>query len=157
MIRSLFSTLGVFIRLLLALVLIAGLVIIAFVGYKGSQPMQLASSEGMTYWQFVRERLDAIRQLPAKCQRLHFSGFAIAVPLYPALYTYIGIYPESYLARHTQPDPSIPKDIGWTDAPDAWWRLVEDVSWEAWVTRHLPTVMPECNLKPPFVPGVSKP
>lgn len=157
MIRSLFSTLGVFIRLLLALVLIAGLVIIAFVAYRGSQPMQLAGADGMTYWQFVRERLDAIRQLPAKCQQLHFSGFAIAVLLYPALYTYIGIYPESYLARHTQPDPSIPKGIGWTDAPDAWWRLVEDVSWEAWVTRHLPAVMPECNLKPPFVPGVSKP
>jgi hypothetical protein len=44
---------------------------------------------------------------------------------------YVGIYPESYLSKHTQPDPSIPKDIGWADAPDVWWRLVENVSWEA--------------------------
>ena len=119
--------------------------------------MQLANANGMTYWQFMRERIGAIRELPAKCQQMHFTSFAIAVPLYPALYTYVGIYPQSYLARHTQPDPSIPKDIGWSDAPDTWWRLVEDVSWEAWVTRHLPTVMLECNLKPPSVPGVSKP
>ena len=157
MIRSFFSALGMLMRLLLALVLIAGLVFVAFVTYRGSQPMQLASADGMTYWQFVRERIGAIRDLPAKCQQLHFTSFAIAVPLYPALYTYVCIYPESYLARHTQPDPSIPKDIGWSDAPDTWWRLVEDVSWEAWVTQHLPTVMPECNLKPPSIPAVSKP
>ena len=50
---------------------------------------------------------------------------------------------------------SIPKDIGWFDAPDTWWWLVEDVSWEAWVTQHLPTVMPECNLPAPS--AVSKP
>ena len=111
--------------------------------------MQLAGADGMTYWQFLRERIGAIRELPAKCQQMHFTSFAIAVPLYPALYTYVGIYPESYLARHTQPDPSIPKNIDWSDAPDTWWHLVEDVSWEAWVTQHLPTVMPECNLQPP--------
>ena len=157
MIRSIFFVLGLFIRAILALILIAGLVFVAFVAYKGSQSMQVASADGMTYWQFVRERIGAIRELPAKCQQMHFSSFAIAVPLYPALYTYVGIYPQSYLAGHTQPDPSIPKNIGWTDAPDTWWRLVEDVSWEAWVTRHLPTVMPECNLQPPFLSAVSKP
>jgi hypothetical protein len=157
MIRSLFSALGLFIRLLLTLVLITGLVFVTFVAYKGSQPMQLASADGMTYWQFVRERIGAIRELPAKCQQMHFSSFAIAVPLYPALYTYVGIYPESYLARHAQSDPSIPKNIDWSDAPDTWWRLVEDVSWEAWVTQHLPTVMPECNLNPPSPPAVSNP
>ena len=36
MIRSLFSALGMLIRLLLALVLIAGLIFVAFVAYKGS-------------------------------------------------------------------------------------------------------------------------
>ncbi len=157
MIRSLFSTFGILIRLLLALVLITGLILVVFVAYKGSQPMPQAGADGMTYWQFVRERIGAIRELPAKCQRLHFTSFAIAVPLYPALYTIVGLYPESFIARHTQPDPSIPKDIGWSDAPDTWWRLVEDVSWEAWVTQHLPTVMPECNLQAPTMSGVSKP
>jgi hypothetical protein len=108
--------------------LVAELVFVAFAAYKGSQPMQLASADVITYWQFVRERIGAIRELLAKCQQMHFTSFSIAVPLNPALYTLVGIYPDSYLARHTQPDPSIPTDIGWSDAPDTRWRLVEDVS-----------------------------
>jgi len=157
MIRSVFSTLAMLIRLLLVLALIAGLVLVAFVAYRGSQPMQLANADGMTYWQFVRERIGAIRELPAKCQQLHFTSFAIAVPLYPALYTIVGLYPDSYIARHTQPDPSIPKNINWSDDPDTWWALVEDVSWEAWVTQHLPAVMPECNLQEPSMSAAGRP
>jgi len=46
MIRSLFSALGLVIRLLLALARIAGLALVAFVAYKGSQlcslPAQMA-------------------------------------------------------------------------------------------------------------------
>ena len=57
---------GTFIRLLLALILIAGLVIVAFIVYKGSQPMQQGGANGMTYWQFVRERIGVIRELPPK-------------------------------------------------------------------------------------------
>jgi hypothetical protein len=140
MIRSLFSALGMFIRLLLALVLIAGLVFVAFVVYKSSQPMQLANADGMTYWQFMRERISAIRELPAKCQQMHFTGYVLAVPLYPVLYTYVGLFPDSFLAKHTQPHP-------------AWWSLVEIVSWDAWVTSHVPQIMPECNLKPPEITG----
>ena len=157
MIRSLFSTLGILMRWFLAFILIAGLVFAAFVAYRGSQPMQQAGAKGMTYWQFMRERISVIRKLPAKCQQMHFTSFAIAVPLYPALYTYVGLYPESYIARHTQPDPSIPKNIVRSDAPGTWWSLVEDVSWEAWVTSHLPSVMPECNLKPPSLSTVNRP
>jgi len=66
MIRSLFSALGVLIRLLLALVLVAGLVFVAFAGYKGSQPMQQEGANGMTYWQFMHERIGTIHELPAK-------------------------------------------------------------------------------------------
>jgi hypothetical protein len=157
MIRSLFSALGLLIRTILALVLIAGLVFVAFVGYRGSQPMQQDGANQMTYWHFMSEHIGAIRELPANCQRLHFTSFAIAVPLYPTLYTIVGLYPESYIARHTQPDPSIPKNISWSDAPDTWWSLVEDVSWEAWVTQHLPTVMPECNLQEPTMSAAGKP
>ncbi len=148
---SLFSALGMLIRLFLALALIAGLVLVVFVAYKGSQPMRIEGANGMTYWQFVSERVGVIRGLPAKCQQLHFAGFVIAVPFYPLLYTYVGLYPESYIARHTQPDTLIPKIIHWFDAPDTWWSLIEDVSWEAWVTPHLPSVMPECNLKAPVI------
>ena len=150
MIRSIFSVLGLLIRVILALVLIAGLIFVAFVGYKVSQPMQQDGADGMTYWQFMRERIDAIRELPAKCQQMHFTGYVLAVPLYPVLYTYVGMFPDSFLARHTQPHPAIPKDVRLVDAPNTWWSLVEIVSWDAWVTPHVPTIMPECNLKPPM-------
>ncbi|MBN2147713.1 MAG: hypothetical protein JW726_10010 [Anaerolineales bacterium] len=49
MIRSLFSVLGMLIRLLLVLTLVAGLVLVAFAVYKGSQPIQQNSANGMTY------------------------------------------------------------------------------------------------------------
>ena len=111
MIRSIFSVLGLFIRVILALVLIAGLVFVAFVAYKGSQPMQQDGANGMTYWQFMGERIGAIRELPAKCQQMHFTGYLIAVPFYPVLYTYVGMFPDSFLAQHTQPHPAIPKDV----------------------------------------------
>ena len=149
MIRSLFSALGILIRLLLALVLIAGLILVAFVAYEGSQPMQQNGADGMSYWQFMRERIGAIRELPAKCQQMHFTGYLIAVPVYPVLYTYVGMFPDSFLARHTQPHSAIPEDVKLSDAPTTWWSLVETVSWDAWVTPHVPQIMPECNLKPP--------
>ncbi|NPV75162.1 MAG: hypothetical protein HPY59_02185 [Anaerolineae bacterium] len=149
MIRSLFSALGLFIRAILALILIVGLVFVAFAGYKGLQPMQQEGANGMTYWQFMRDRISAIRELPAKCQQMHFTGYLIAVPVYPVLYTYVGMFPDSFLARHTQPHPAIPEDVRLADAPATWWSLVEIVSWDAWVTPHVPQIMPECNLKPP--------
>ena len=74
MIRLLFSALGMLVRVLLALVLIAGLILVAFVAYKGSQPMQQNGADGMSYWHFMRERIGAIRELPAKCQQMHFTG-----------------------------------------------------------------------------------
>ena len=156
MIRSVFSALGMLMRVILALVLIAVLALVAFVAYKGSQPMEQDGANGMTYWQFMRERIGAIRELPAKCQQMHFTGYAIAVPFYPALYTFVGLFPDSYLARHTQPHPSIPKNVQLADAPDTWWSLVETVSWDAWVTPHLPSVMPECNLNNPVISSSKK-
>lgn len=95
----------------------------------------------------MEERIHAIRQLPAKCQQLHFTGNALAVPFYPILYTFVGVFLNSFFAGHHQPDPSIPKGVRWLEAPDVWWSLVEMVSWEAWVTPHVPVIMPECNLK----------
>lgn len=117
MIRSIFSALGLLVRVLLALILIAGLVFVAFAGYEGSQPMQQDGANRMTYWQFMRERIGAIRELPAKCQQMHFTGYLIAVPVYPVLYTYVGMFPDSFMARHTQPHPAIPEDVQMADAP----------------------------------------
>jgi hypothetical protein len=151
MTRSFFSNLRKLFRFLLTFVLIAGIILVGFVAYKGSQPMQQVDAHGMSYWQFMSDRIGAIRELPAKCQQMHFTGYLIAVPLYPVLYTYAGMFPNSFLARHTQPHPAIPKDVQWADAPATWWSLVETVSWDAWVTPHLPNIMPECNLKPPQI------
>lgn len=81
MIRSIFSILGLFIRVVLVLILIVGLVFAAFVVYKGSQPMMQAGVGGMTYWQFMRERIGAIHEMPAKCLQMHFTGYVLAVPL----------------------------------------------------------------------------
>ena len=148
--RPIYSVLVLLIRVILALILIAGLIFVGFVAYKGSQPMQQAGANGMSYWQFMSERIGAIRELPAKCQQMHVSAYLLAVPLYPALYTFVGLFPDSFLARHTQPHPAIPKNVRLIDAPNTWWSLVETVSWDAWVTPHLPTIMPECNLKPPI-------
>jgi hypothetical protein len=153
MVHSALAGIRLIFRLALALILVAGLALSAFVAFRGSQPMQVQGAESMTYWQFVRERISAIRELPTRCQRMHFTGYAIAVPLYPLLYTYVGLNPDGLIARHTQPHPLIPEDVHWGDAPGVWWSLVEQVSWEAWVTPHLPTVMPECNLK--FPEGIS--
>ena len=111
--------------------------------------MQQVGVNGMTYRQFMRDRIGAIRELPAKCQQMHFAGYLLAVPLYPVLYTYVGLFPDSFLAQHTQPHPAIPKNVKLVDALNTWWSLVEIVSWDAWVTPHVPQIMPECNLNAP--------
>lgn len=90
--------------------------------------MQQEGANGMSYWQFMRERIGAIHELPAKCQEMYIIGYLIAVLIYPVLYTYVGMFPDSFLAQHTQPHPAIPKDVRLINAPDTWWSLVETVS-----------------------------
>lgn len=46
---------------------------IRFAGYIDSQSAQQAEVNGMTYWQFMRERIGAIREHPGKCQQIHFT------------------------------------------------------------------------------------
>ena len=113
--------------------------------------MQIKAANGMTYWQFMSDRIKVIREMPAKCQELHITGYTLAVPLYPVLYTFDGLFPDSFIARHTQPDPTIPKNIHWYEVPTTWWSLVETISWQAWVTPHLPSILPQCNLKAPYL------
>ncbi len=68
---------------------------------------------------------------PTLCHRTRLVYLALALPLYPVLYTYVALYPESNLARHTQPNPLIPNPITWQQAPETWQRLVRDISWRA--------------------------
>ena len=118
-------------------------VIIAFVGYvlvKGSQPMdfvgadpngQTAVLSDVNYWEFMANRLAASRETPANCHRTRLIYLAIALPVYPVVYTYVALFPDSNLARHTQPSPLIPDPISWKEAPETWWQLVKEISWLA--------------------------
>ena len=74
------------------------------------------------------DRLEASWQTPPNCHRTRLIYMAIALPAYPALYTYVALFPESSLARHIQPSELIPQQIQWRQAPETWWRLVEEVS-----------------------------
>ncbi len=75
-----YSALGILLRVILAIILIAGLILAAFVAYKGSQPMEKVGAKGMTYWQFMHDRIVTIRELTVKCLEMYFTGYIIAVP-----------------------------------------------------------------------------
>ena len=78
--------------------------------------------------------MEASRHTPAVCHRTRLIYLAIALPAYPVLYTYVALYPESSLARHVQPGSLIPQPIQWEQAPETWWRLVEEISILAFTT-----------------------
>ena len=128
------------IRILLLLIFV---VIIAFAGFmivKGSQSMgvvgadsnsQSAEIRDMNYWEYMANRLAASHETPVNCHRTRLVYLAIAIPVYPTVYTYVALFPESSLANHTQPSPLIPDPITWKEAPETWWQLVKEVSWMA--------------------------
>jgi hypothetical protein len=95
----------------------------------------------------MRDRLEAANEVkPARCG-IGMSSFLVLVgPFYSALYTYIGIHPDSFLARVSQPDPSIPKGVSgfaWDQVPEIWWKVVEKISWAA-----LARSRPGCRFRP---------
>ena len=126
------------IRLIFVLMLV---VIITFIGYllvKGSQPMgvvgrapngESAVLSELNYWEFMANRLVASSETSVNCHRTRLIYMAIALPVYPVVYSYVALFPESSLARHTQPSPLIPDPISWKEAPETWWRLVKEITW----------------------------
>ncbi len=127
-------------QLILVGIFLAAVCFAGFVAVKGSQPVgvvgagspnQTANISDMNYWQFISVRLEVSRQTPASCHRTRLVFLAVALPVYPSLYTVVALYPESILARHMQPSPLIPETIGWRDIPETWWNLVKEVSWLA--------------------------
>ena len=121
---------------------------ILFITYRGNQPMSLPQvPAGMSYWQFIEERIEAAKEVnPARCGYGMFSFLILVGPFYSALYTYVGIHPDSFLARVTQPDSSIPKGItgaAWYQVPEIWWKVVEKISWTA-----LARPGPGCRFRP---------
>ena len=107
---------------------------ILFIAYRGNQPMSvLQAPEGMTYWQFMADRLDAAKSVqPSRCGWGMMLSLAALGPIYSVVYTSVGINPEGSLAKVTAPDLDIPKNAAgaeWYEIPDIWWKTVERLSW----------------------------
>ena len=83
-----------------------------FIAYRGNQPMSVPQApEGMTYWQFMADRLDAAKSVqPSRCGWGMMLSLAAIGPIYSVVYTSVGINPEGSLAKVTAPDSDIPKD-----------------------------------------------
>jgi hypothetical protein len=121
---------------------------ILFIAYRGNQPMSVPGAPaGITYWQFMADRIEAAKEIkPARCGYGMFSFLILVGPFYSGLYTYVGIRPDSFLARVTQRDSSIPNGVAgaaWHQVPEIWWKVVERLSWSA-LTKH----GPGCRFRP---------
>jgi hypothetical protein len=106
---------------------------------------------GMTYWAFIEDRLAAAREVePARCGTGKLVFFAVATPVYSVLYTYVGVFPDSFLAKVTAQDSNISQGApgtSLTDIPEIWWNTVERLSWSALARRT-----PACNFRPVRMP-----
>ena len=104
-----------------------------FISYKGNQPMSVPQvPHGMTYFEFIQDRMDAAKELKPSCGVGMFASLAILGPFYSALYTYVAIQPDSFVAKVTAPDPDIARNVAgarWAEIPDVWWETVERLSW----------------------------
>jgi len=105
-----------------------------YIGYKGNQPMSVTDApRDMTYFEFIEDRGEAAKELkPARCGVGMFASLAILGPIYSALYTYVAVNPDSFLAKVTAPDPDIAKGVAGAnliEIPDIWWKTVERLSW----------------------------
>lgn len=123
-----------FIRNAISLVIILSILLTClYIGNKGNQPMSVRQApQGMTYFEFMQDRVDAAKALKPSCRFGMFASLAILGPFYSVLYTYVGVRPDSFVARVTAPDPDIPKGVenaSWYELPDIWWKVVEHLSW----------------------------
>lgn len=110
--------------------------------------MQVAEAPiGMTYFQFMEDRLDAAKTVkPARCGTGMVGSLFILGPFYATLYTHVGIHPDGFLAKVTAPDPDMPKNVSnanWYEISSIWWNTFERLSWTMLVKHH-----PGCNLRP---------
>jgi hypothetical protein len=127
----LFHLVGKLISMALILVICLPLL---FVVFKGNQPMSISQiPKGMTYWEFLSDRLDAARTVqPSSCGWGMFLSLGVLGPIYSVVYTDVAIHPNGFLAKVTAPDPDIPKGVAnasWIETPGIWWNVVERLSW----------------------------
>jgi len=132
---KLIALLFTFISKAISLALILTIVLAClYIGYKGNQPMSVPDApRGMTYFEFMEDRVEAAKELqPARCGVGMFASLAILGPFYSALYTYVAVDPDSFLAKVTAPDSDIAKGVAGAsliEIPDIWWKTVERLSW----------------------------
>lgn len=131
MIAGFIYTVGKIIRMVLVGIICASLI---FVTYKANQPMTITEApKGMTYFEFMRDRLDASKTVkPSQCGWGMMLSLAAIGPIYSVVYTSVGVNPDGFLAKVTAPDSDIPKGVAgahWTEVPGIWWSVVEHLSW----------------------------
>lgn len=150
--RCIFRLVAGFIRLVLRFfsfgLILAILAACCFIYLHGNQPMHLPQvPAGMTYWQFMVDRLDAAKEIePKRCGVGRLVTFGILAPVYSLVYTDIGLHPNGFLDRVSQDDPNIPIDVentSWYKVPDLWWNVFEKISWSMLARRT-----PACNFRP---------
>lgn len=155
--RIIFGLLSGVIRFVFhSIFLVVALLLLAVGGFnyfKGNQPMQVAQVPvGMTYWQFITDRLDAAQEVkPERCGVGRLVTFAALAPVYSVVYTNIGLHPGGFLDRVSEDDRNIPTNVEntpWYDVPDLWWNVVEKISWSM-LARHSPA----CNFRPVEMAG----
>ena len=117
----------------MALILVICLPLL-FVVVKGNQLMSVPQvPKGMTYWEFISDRLDAAKTVqPSRCGWGMFLSLGVLGPIYSVVYTDVAIHPDGFLAKVTAPDPDIPKGVAnasWIETPGVWWKVVERLSW----------------------------
>lgn len=155
--RAVGFALGFIFRMMLVLIIVIAITITGFVIVKGSQPIGRVGTDpngnsgvlgDMNYWEYMANRLQASSDTPANCHRTRLVYLAIALPVYPVVYTYVAMFPESSLATHIQPSPLIPELTTWRDMPETWWQLVKEVSWLAFTEpqrNYIPAVGEKVN------------
>lgn len=126
---------------------------VSFIYFQGSQPMQVSQvPAGMTYWQFMADRLDAAQEVePRRCGVGRLVTFVVLAPVYSVVYTNVGLHPGGFLDRVSQGDQNIPigvENTPWYDVPVLWWNVLEKISWSM-LARHTPA----CNFRPVEITG----
>lgn len=139
-----FMLLGKTINLVVIFTLVASML---FVAYKGNQPMEVVGApEGLTYWAFLRDRLDAAQTVqPSRCGWGMVLSLGLLGPIYSVVYTNVAVHPDGFLARVTAPDPDIPRNHAgakWFEVPGIWWNVVERLSWTMLAKPHI-----ACNMR----------
>ena len=154
--RFLLDLLKIIITFSLLLVLTFGV----WIFYRGTQPMDIPEAEGITFWQFIRERWAATQSVDERISELpQYQGcrnnILYLLPLHlkgAANYAYASFKPESKIAQafhyweQKKPDEVLPKveTANLAEVPDAFWRYFERAYWRGLVkVDHLAA---ECAL-----------